>query len=254
MRLFLATCTAAIAVTAGSALAQDSAADLAPLPASGNLVDGILTNIPGLKSARVSNDFDFLVTPGDTYDAALLGQSATQAAFLTNTGRDNNHPYDLAPSLHGTHASGGAVINFTEAETVTGVNSLRVSVAVLSADGSPLWPNLNIGTNPMTQGRLDVGAGAFTNGLLWDNLPGPITGLSITNAVFADGALLATSGALTNGRTLPEMGSLVVWNGVVGSGVDESQMIFDITYQIPEPSSMALLGLAGLVGLARRRR
>ncbi|MBX3357415.1 MAG: PEP-CTERM sorting domain-containing protein [Phycisphaeraceae bacterium] len=240
-----------LAVLAGAA--ASASAELSFVSAVGNLSDGISSNIGNVQSMRSSGGLRD-ITAGDTYGAALLGQSPAGAAFVTNAaGRITSFVYDNAASFHGTLVGSAATVNMAELTIPTGPNSVRVIVGAFTTDSSNLWiSGLNIGGQAMNQGRLDVGAGAFTDGLLWDNLPGAITSVSITNALFIDGSLVATSAPLTNGRVLPEMGSLVVWNGVVNSGVDETQMIFDITY-VPAPGSVALLGLGGLLAARRRR-
>lgn len=189
----------------------------------------------------------------DTYGSGLLGQSSGGAAFVTDPAtRVTTFAYDLASSFHGTLVGSGATVNVGEMQTTLSPITYRIVVDVMTADSSNLWiSGLTIGGQPMTQGRFDLGAGAFTNGILWDNNPSPIFNLVITNALFMDGILVATSGPLGNGRTLPEMGAVVVWNGVVGSGVDESQMIFDLT--VPAPGCVPLLGGVGLMALRRRR-
>ncbi len=237
-----------------ASLAGVASADvIQPVSANANLAQGILTDASSIHSFR-SGYNGRGGTPGDTYGAAIIGQTATSAAFMTTTGRVTSFLYDFLPSVHGTLVGSGATVNIGESETVTGANTVRIVIDAMTADSSSMWPSgITIGGVAITQGRFDVGAGAFTDGILWNNLPGPITSVAITNAVLADGAVLATSSALTNGRTLPEMGALVAWNGVVGSIVDETQMIFDITYSVPSPASVALLGLGGLVATRRRR-
>jgi hypothetical protein len=218
-----------------------------------DLADGIRTNLEGLRSFRDGDVTTRLVTVGDTFNAALLGQSASFAGFVTNSaGRVTTFTWDLLGTAHGTLVGTNATVNEVESQTPTGVNTFRVRVGLLTGDSSSLWINgLTFNGEPMTQGRVDVGAAAFTNGLLWDNLPGPVQSITVTNALFADGVLQATSSSLGNLQTLPVMGSAVIWNGVVGSPIDETQMVFDIT--VPEPASLGLLGLAGLM-LGRRRR
>jgi hypothetical protein len=229
---------AAAAAVVLAVVALPAAAQSLPVDASGRTVnadraDGFVTHLGTLQSfanggggGSVDN-----ITTGDTYDAALLGQSTAGAAHVTNAGRITSFTYDLLPTTAGTLAVSNAPVIFSESESVTGANTRRVIVDVRTGDSSDLWiSGLTIGGAPMDQGRLDVGGGAFTNGLLWDNIPGPITSLTITNVLFIDGAAVATSSPLTNLRTLPQMGTAVVWNGVVGSGVDESQMVFDITF------------------------
>ena len=227
-------------------------ADVAPLQMNGDFSRGIVTPLQGLRSFRDMQPGSSLVTAGDTYGAALIGQSTAGAALITNaSGRVTTFTYDLMASLHGTLAGSNATVNIGESELSLAPGTFRIIVDVMTADSSDLWINgLTIGGQPMTQGRVDVGAGAFTNGILWDNNPA-IASLTITNVLFIDGAAVATSSPLVNGRTLPEMGSVVVWNGVVGSGVDESQMIFDLV--IPAPGCAAMLGALGLVQLRRRR-
>lgn len=238
---------AALVCAAGAAFADN----LDPVAINANLSGGMVTTLDGLVSLRGYSSRNNIVT-NDTYGAAIIGQSTTGAAFVTNAGRVTTFTFDGAASGHGTLVGSNAQVNVTESFTQTGPTTYRAVVSAFTADSSDLWvTGLTIGGNPMTQGRFDVGAGAFTNGLLWDNLPDSIQSLVITSVVLADGLPLATSTPLANGRVLPEMGSVVVWNGVVGSGVDEIQMVFDIT--VPTPASLALLGLGGLVATRRRR-
>lgn len=240
--------TVAVMAAAGSAMAIDVAA------ANADLKNGIqFAN--DVASARLGTYGDRAITAGDTYGAAVLGQTTAVAAFMTAAGRVTTFTYDNLASAHGTLVGSGAVVGMTEITIPTGPNSVRIIVDAFTVDGTDLWQTgITAGTPalPITQGRFDVGAGAFTNGLLWDNLPGAISSVSIFNAVFIDGVQVAASAPLTNGRVLPQMGSLVVWNGVVGSGVDETAMVFDITF-IPTPGAMALVGMGGLMAARRRR-
>lgn len=247
---------ASLALIASQASAANVPADVGSVTISQDFVAGSV-NLQGLKSMRSNSPAQGVeaIALADTYNAAILGQSTAGAGFITNAGRTTTFTYDLLSSLHGTLVGSNAAVNIGETQTVTGVNSLRVVVGALTADSSDLWlSGITLGGVAMTQGRYDVGSAAIGgNGLLWDNIPGPISSVTITNAVFADGVALATSTPLTNLQTLPNMGSAVVWNGVVGSGVDETQMIFDITYTVPEPASMTALGGAFAL-FARRRR
>lgn len=219
-----------------------------------NLADGVMTPIGEVASIRANSR---AITTNDTYQAILLGQTTTAAGFVTNAaGRTTTFTYDGVDQVHGTLVGSNATVRTFEGSTQLAPNVLRVAVGMYTADSSSLWVNgITISGSPMTQGRIDVGGpvAGFTDGLLWDNLPGPIANVTIFSAVFGDGTLLASSSALTNARTLPEMGSLVVWNGVVGSIVDEIWMVFDIEYVIPTPGAMAVLGLGGLVAGRRRR-
>jgi hypothetical protein len=250
MKKFVPICLALVTAS-GSAMAIDTSA------ANADLSNGIQTPIGDIASMREALNGGYgarAITPGDTYGGILVGQSPAGAAFVTNAaGRVSTHAYDLAGTAHGTLIGSGATVGFSEAQLLLSPNTLRVIVQCFTTDSSNLWVNgINIGGQLMNQGRLDVGAGATINGLLWNNIPGAITSVSIFNAVFIDGGLVATSSALTNGRTLPESGSVVVWNGVVGSGVDESWMVFDISF-VPAPGAMALVGMGGLLAARRRR-
>lgn len=240
----------ALALVAGAAQAE-----LVHVGANADLANGFMTSPAGMVSHRNLLNTNAAIAAGDTYGAAILGQTTTTAAFMTAVGRTTSFTYDLSASVHGTLVGSGATVNMSETQTLIAPNVLRVVIAAFTADSSSLWVSgITAGTPaaPITQGRFDVGAGAFTNGLLWDDMPGTIASVSIVNAVFADGTLLATSSALTNGRALPQVGSQVVWNGVVGSVVDETQMIFDITF-VPAPGTAALAALGGLVATRRRR-
>lgn len=221
-----------------------------------NLADGLMTSAVGLTRFSPVDPNTTAITPGDSYGAALIGQSTTGAAFITNTGRQTTFAYG-STATHGTLVGSGATVRIGSAQMLIAPNTLRVVVACFTTDNSNLWINgLAIAAQPMIQGRFDVGSGAFTNGLLWDNLPGAITSVSIFSALWSPAnnfaSPLATSTALPNGRTLPEMGSLVVWNGVVNSGVSEIDMIFDITF-IPTPGTASLAAVGALFAARRRR-
>jgi|GEM_PF-6761070 hypothetical protein len=246
MKLFVS--LASCVVLAGVAHAQ-----LERVEATANLADGHLSPLAGIASLRNGGYSTRGITPGDTYDAAIIGQTATAAAFLTSAGRVTTFEFDSLSTLHGTLVGSNAEVAIGEAFIQVNPTTYLAVVAAYTTDSSPLWLNgISVGGNPIIQGRFDVGAGAFTNGILWDNLPGEISDVTIVSAVYADGTLLATSSALPNGHTLPEMGALVVWNGIVGSPVDEIHMIFEITV-VPAPASLALLGIGGMVATRRRR-
>lgn len=226
-----------------------------------NVNDGWVTNAAGLfRIGGTPSDRD--ITPGDTYSAALLGQSSSSAGFVTNTGRTTSFVFNNN-NVHGTLVGSGATVRIQSADLgdiAPGVR--RVVVACFTTDNSNLWLNgINIGANPMIQGRFDVGSTALGgNGLLWNGLPGAATSVSIFSALWSPSngfaSPLATSSALANQATggLPNMGSAVVWNGVVGfTGViSEIDMVFDITY-VPTPGTASLLALGGLVAARRRR-
>ncbi|MFO0861089.1 MAG: hypothetical protein U0570_11065 [Phycisphaerales bacterium] len=228
-----------------------------------NLGDGLVTSASGLQALSQSAFGDRGITAGDTYRAALLGQSAASAGFITNTaGRVTTFTYGNGTiTTHGTLAGSNATVNIQSVQAMIAPNTMRVVVACYTTNNTNLWlSGITIGGSAMTQGRFDVGSNSLTptNGLLWDNLPGAVSSVSIFSALWSPSnsfaSPLATSAALTNQRTLPEMGSAVIWNGVVGfSGViSEIDMIFDITF-VPTPGTASLLALGGLVATRRRR-
>lgn len=227
-----------------------------------NLGDGLLTSAAGL--TRIGGmPSDRYITPGDTYSAALLGQTtvAPAAGFMTQAaGRVTSFGFGNN-NLHGTLVGGSATVNIQSmdlGDIAPGVR--RIVVACFTNNTTNLWVNgITIGGNPVTQGRFDVGSTALGgNGLAWNNLPGAATSVSIFSALWspsnAFAAPIATSAALTNQGTLTNFGSLVVWNGVVGfSGiVSEVDIIFDITY-VPAPGAASLIALGGLIATRRRR-
>ncbi len=247
-----AMCAMTLVAAAGAANAE---MDLVSL--SSDFSRGLTTDTANLNSLRAQMHSGFGgrgITTGDTYGAAVLGQSTAGAGHITNAaGRATTFTYNETAKTHGTLIGSNATVRMEEFSTFLSPNTLRVIVAAYTADGSNIWQSgITIGGVAMTQGRFDVGAGAFPNGLLWDNAPGAIASVSIFNAVFIDGVVAASSSALTNGATLPNMGSVVVWNGVVNSGVDETWMVFDVTF-VPAPSSLAVLAFGGIVAGRRRR-
>lgn len=226
-----------------------------------NLSDGILTNASGLQAISQMAFGDRDITAGDTFGAALIGQTTTSAAFMTSaTGRVTTFTYGNGTiTTHGILGGSGATVNVQTVQSMIAPNTMRVVVACYTTNATNLWVGgLTIGGNPITQGRFDAGAGFTTNGLLWNNLPGAVSSVSIFSALWspsnAFASPLAVSTALTNGRTLPELGSNVVWNGVVGfSGViSEIDMIFDITF-VPAPGAVSVLAFAGVFAGRRRR-
>lgn len=243
----------ALALTALAGLANASIVEA-------NFGDGITTSAAGL--ARIGESFsDRMITPGDTYSAALLGQTAVPSAgFVTAVGRTTSFAYPTAATNHGTLVGSNATVRMQSAQVLIAPNILRVVIACFTTNNTNLWiSGLNIGGNPMTQGRFDVGSTALGgNGLSWDNLPGAVTSVSIFSALWSPSngfaAPVATSTALTNQGSLTNFGSAVVWNGVVGntSIVSEVNMIFDITF-VPTPGTASLLAFGGLIAARRRR-
>jgi len=225
-----------------------------------NLTDGWKTNAAGL--TRVGGSFDDrMITPGDTFAAALLGQTAVPSAgHVTAAGRTATFAYPNAGTNVGTLIGSNAQVRMQTQQALIAPNVLRVVVAFFTTNNTNLWlSGINIGGSPMTQGRFDVGSTALGgNGLAWDNLPGAVSSVSIFSALWSPSngfaSPLATSSALANQGSLTNFGSAVVWNGVVGfTGIiSEVDMIFDITF-IPTPGTASLLALGGLVAARRRR-
>lgn len=224
-----------------------------------NVADGLMTNPGNLARFNELDPSLFAITGGDTFAAAVLGQSSAGAGHVTNAGRVTTFTYGTTTTA-GTLVGSGATVRIGTAQALIAPNVLRVVVAAFTTNNTNLWLNgITIGAQPMTQGRFDVGSNSLgSNGLLWDNLPGAISSVSIFSALWSPSnsfaSPLATSTALTNARTLPEMGSLVVWNGVVGNSsvISEIDMVFDITF-VPTPGTASLLAFGGLLAARRRR-
>jgi len=228
-----------------------------------NLADGLQTSASGLY--RVGGlPADRAIASGDTYSAGLLGLTATgSAAFVTSfSGRVTSFTFNNN-NAHGTLIGSGATVNIQSidlGDVAPGVR--RVVVACFTTNTTNLWlSGITIGGVSITQGRFDVGSTLLGgNGLLWNNLPGAATSVSIFSALWspsnAFAAPIATSAVLPNQATggLPSSGSAVAWNGVVGfSGViNEVDMVFDISY-VPTPGTGSLLVAGGLFAIRRRR-
>jgi hypothetical protein len=268
------TAVVVILVGAGAALAQVGA----QLPATGSITGGIVTPLNELAATRAAfgggggGIADLGLTAGETYQASVRGQTVAAAYTATfPTGRVTSFAFDGAGSYHGeVFASFGDTVEIGETALRLTDNTVRFVVRALlletgdptAAPSSDLWTPINAGGNPSIQGRFDVGAGAWTDGLLWSNVLGGIENVSIFSAVFNDGSLLATSQLIANSRTFPEMGAVAVWDGArivdadgnsSGSGVDEVWMVYDVTYVIPTPGAAAVLGLGAIVAGRRRR-
>lgn len=159
--------------------------------------------------------------------------------------------------------AGGITRTVNEAWTVLGANSGR---AVITIDGSgELFPSgLSSGNPPTALTRGAVGIGltlpASLGGadpLTWNPSPNQVTAATVE--LFNAAGTSLTGGPL---NVLALITNPNDWNGVigiafgspsVGLGVTRVQFSFDVT-KIPSPGAAALVGVAGLVAGARRRR
>lgn len=247
---------AAAVVTSGSAFAFASSlpAEVTPVFISETYTGAPVTDPMGVVSLRNLDESAARVVPNDVYGAALVGQTISAAAFLTTSPRQTVFTFDGVGETHGTLVGSGATVRVAEAQFDLDPTTVRVVVSLLTQDSSPLFlSGLTISGNPINQGRMDVGAGAGATGgpLLGDESLQLIQSVTIRSALFEDGTLVALSSPLGNLSTLPNMASIVVWNGVTGTTIDEIALLFDVTY-IPEPAALGLLAPA--VAMLSRRR
>lgn len=244
----------ALVGSSAAAWATDLPGELAPVLLSETFTGAPVTDSMGVFSLRNLDESAARVVPNDVYGAALIGQTVSAAAFLTVSPRTTVFTFDGTGEVHGNLVGSGATVRVAEAQFDLDPTTVRVVVSLFTEDSSALFlTGLSISGNPIIQGRMDVGAGGGATGgpLLGDESLQFIQSVTIRSALFEDGNLVALSSPLLNSSTLPNMSSIVVWNGVVGTDIDEIAMLFDVTY-IPEPATLGLL--APVVALMGRRR
>lgn len=198
---------------------------------------------------------------GGSYSAAMLVQDPNSAFFIS----------DASPSVHGvglTQGAGnsltgaaGSTFQITSQITVTGqfTRLIQVQVTSLDSGGNPNpWVAAGVvGPNgPFTAWRLDIGShAAGDNKIEIANL------VSIDSSGFmafnSAGDSYGTFAMTVNSSDLTGVSGV----GVVGLGgadiagfdMASIQMFWNVTV-IPAPGALALLGVAGLLGVSRRRR
>jgi hypothetical protein len=183
--------------------------------------------------------------------------------------RDDIVNYDGIPEQINEYvtAAGGIRRVVNEATTPLGGDVYQIVITVLGStpDGNPgdLWPaGFNLAGTPATSGAFAIGLGlpASLGGadpLTWQPSPTAVTLASVrvsTNGTFAapipiPPTFFAPSAADWNGVLV-----LTFPNGATGTGVQDAIELTLTVGKLPEPGSLAMLGLGAAAAIRRRRR
>ncbi|MBX3364604.1 MAG: PEP-CTERM sorting domain-containing protein [Phycisphaeraceae bacterium] len=205
------------------------------------------------------------VIPGDTFTAEPLVQTTTTAFYTDDSNASLFTFGTTAPG--GNNLANAGTVSVTESSvTPLGGNQFLAAVAIYHADaatgGLAIWVAQGVtGPNgaPFVSWRGDVGALAAATDPI-DIQLGAGQSIVVHSASFTvfntTGAVLGTFGLTVNASTGTTLGGV----GVVGlgganiAGFNLSGMELQWHYEIiPAPSSVALLGLGGLLAARRRR-
>jgi hypothetical protein len=198
---------------------------------------------------------------GNAYDARFLGQSTGGGAgFLEDGSGLGTTFYDGALSTVGTSLLPGAdLLSVQEFEVVNPVSQPLASLQVqieLSTSGLDLLPSgfQFSPTQPIDLLRFDSGAfGAGTNPIdpangTFDVIDAFMVGLD------SGGGVVAGPFNMVNGVVAGTLGVSTLFDASIfpgdGLGITSIIQVWNIT---PEPATIAMLGLGGLVMLRRRR-
>ena len=210
-------------------------------------------------------------------EVLTMGGAITNAGGLTKLGGgtlslNGNNSYSGATRVsngtlrvNGVSSGTGGLTVYSNA-TLGGTGSLR---GVTIADGAWLAPGNSIGT--LTVSNLTLGSGSLLNfELAATNASDKVIDLGTltlaqmsfsnfaftTNSGFGAGTYTLIDAALHNGIFNPVTNE--AFYGFIGTvylgGTDGNDLIMSVTSAIPEPSTIALLGLGALLALRRARR
>jgi len=234
----LAACAVLAATPAHAAVMAIDSITVSPTPTGGNVTPVTLDDGPGT--------FDLLTfTAGGTQYGSLVGPTATVVGgdftyFITGVAEPTNDAAltGLGVSSGVANAEADSVFQFGQSiENVqfvmlelTGNDDLNLELvdSLGNGLGATLTTANNVwGSNLITNTYTNSSAGSFST----------IAGVSFSTSDFTGGTTVGATGVKIFG----------------GAANDIDMLTFAIS-PIPEPSSLALLGAAGLALLARRRR
>lgn len=229
-----------------------------------------IANNPNVISVIASGAAGFEGSPvGDTTDVAPLIQDGTSAFFLDTAGTANvtmsAHPGAVVGSGGGNAFYPGSTGHVYTRVQDLGGGHLFIQANYFSTDASgnvEIWvPTGATSSNgvPFTSWRFDVGTlGAGTDEI--DFGADTIVSINATGQTVFDNTgasvgtfALSVDNAVIGGSSVSGVGVVGLGGGDIGGfNVGEYALFWDVTIT-PAPSSIALLGLGGLVATRRRR-
>ncbi|MFQ5411222.1 MAG: PEP-CTERM sorting domain-containing protein [Phycisphaerae bacterium] len=196
---------------------------------------------------------------GDTFDAAALAQGNIASAYFIDDFPDNFLFAD------GGVANGGDNLTYTTPIVTTSImmfqstlpsGNLLIEVHAMTDDGSPWVAPGAVPPAPNTHfdsWRFDVGGFAAGPDILGDP-NGPYTVVDSGIALWGTGGPLGAFALAASDFTAGLSGVGLVGLGggdIAGFDLNEMSLFFEIT---PEPGTLVLLGMGGLLMLRRRNR